>query len=105
MRGDKFPIWHRDATLIPGVGLTLLDEISLIVEPVDRTLYEIYEVIARDRIASRDVEAWPWLPLPCCWLVLSGRKTRTFSRVELLYGLPTKSNFTCTICNRYRSTL
>lgn len=28
-------------------------------EPVDRILYEIYEVIARGRIAPRDVEDWP----------------------------------------------
>lgn len=43
----------------PADGLALLDQLSRIVDPVDRSLYEAYEELARDRIASRDVEDWP----------------------------------------------
>ena len=43
----------------PADGLALLDQLSRIVEPVDRSLYEAYEGLARVRIASRDVEDWP----------------------------------------------
>jgi predicted nucleic acid-binding protein len=43
----------------PADGLALLDQLSGIVEPLDRSLYEAYEELARPRIASRDVEDWP----------------------------------------------
>ena len=43
----------------PADGLALLDQLSGIVELLDRSLYEAYEELARPRIASRDVEDWP----------------------------------------------
>ena len=45
--------------LDPTFGLSVLDQIERIVEPVDRSLYEAYEEIVRVRISSRDVEDWP----------------------------------------------
>ncbi len=42
--------------LDPTFGLSVLDQIERIVEPVDRSLYEAYEELARVRISSRDVE-------------------------------------------------
>ena len=43
----------------PAVGLLVLGQIARIVQPVDRSLYEEYEEIARERIRSRDPEDWP----------------------------------------------
>jgi predicted nucleic acid-binding protein len=40
-------------------GLLLLDHLARIVEVVDCSLYEEYETLARERIASRDEEDWP----------------------------------------------
>jgi hypothetical protein len=36
------------------IGLTVLEEIGRIVEPVDRSLYEDFENIARERVLARD---------------------------------------------------
>ena len=44
------------------VGLTILDRIVRIVEPVDRSLYEEFEEAARARISSRDPDDWPVVP-------------------------------------------
>ena len=41
------------------IGFDLLDQIALIVEAVDRSLYERYEELARARIAFRDPNDWP----------------------------------------------
>jgi len=41
------------------VALDLLDQVALIVEAVDRSLYERYEEIARARITFRDPDDWP----------------------------------------------
>ena len=46
---------HFDAA----VGFAVLDQITRIVEAVDRSLYEEYEQIARARISSRDPGDWP----------------------------------------------
>lgn len=43
----------------PEVGLSVLNEIARVVEAVDRSLYEEYEVLARARISIRDPEDWP----------------------------------------------
>ena len=40
-------------------GLFVLDQLILLVEIVDRSLYEEYESSARERMISRDVEDWP----------------------------------------------
>jgi predicted nucleic acid-binding protein len=39
--------------------LAVLDQLEKIVEAVDRSLYEVHEVAARNRMASRDIEDWP----------------------------------------------
>jgi hypothetical protein len=36
----------------PAIGLTVLDEVSHLVESVDRSLYEEYEKVARERVLS-----------------------------------------------------
>jgi predicted nucleic acid-binding protein len=79
----------------PAVGLSLLDQISRIVEPVDRTLYEAYEELARARIASRDVEDWPVVAASLLLACPIWTEDQDISGVELLHGLPTKSNCTC----------
>jgi predicted nucleic acid-binding protein len=43
----------------PAVGLSVLDQIGRMVEPVDRSLYEDYENLARERVLTRDPEDWP----------------------------------------------
>lgn len=45
--------------LDPLNALTVLDGIAGIVEIVDRSLYEDYEQLARERIQIRDPEDWP----------------------------------------------
>jgi len=42
-------------------GIAVLDQLSRIVESVDRSLYEEYESSARERMLSRDVDDWPIL--------------------------------------------
>ncbi len=79
--------------LDPTFGLSVLDQIERIVEPVDRSLYEAYEELARVRISSRDVEDWPVvataLLLDCpIWtedqdFFGSGVATWTTNRIEL----------------------
>jgi predicted nucleic acid-binding protein len=43
----------------PTAGLLVLGHLARIVEPVDLSLYEIHEQLARARISSRDSEDWP----------------------------------------------
>jgi predicted nucleic acid-binding protein len=43
----------------PGPGIQVLDQLSRLVEVVDRSLYEEYEISARERMISRDEEDWP----------------------------------------------
>src|SRR5271165_4951460 len=41
------------------LALSVLDQVSLTVEPVDRSLYEDYQEIARARVLPRDPDDWP----------------------------------------------
>jgi predicted nucleic acid-binding protein len=41
------------------IGLAVLDEVSHVVESVDRSLYEEYEKVARERVLPRDPDDWP----------------------------------------------
>lgn len=43
----------------PGPGIQVLDHLSRLVEVVDKSLYEEYEISARERMISRDEEDWP----------------------------------------------
>jgi predicted nucleic acid-binding protein len=43
----------------PSPGIVVLDQLSHLVELVDRSLYEEYETSARERMISRDEEDWP----------------------------------------------
>ena len=43
----------------PSPGVLVLDQLSRVIEVVDRSLYEEYESSARDRIIARDEEDWP----------------------------------------------
>ena len=74
-------------------ALAVLKRLELLVEPVDRELYQEHEQAARDRIRTRDLDDWPvvalaiWLGLPI-WtedqdFFGSGIATWTTDRVEL----------------------
>ncbi len=41
------------------LALAVLEEISRVVQAVDRSLYEEFESTARERIATRDPDDWP----------------------------------------------
>jgi predicted nucleic acid-binding protein len=43
----------------PGPGIWVLDHLSRLVEVVDSSLYEEYEISARERMISRDEDDWP----------------------------------------------
>lgn len=43
----------------PAPGIAVLDQLSHLVEIVDRTLYEEYESSARERMIFRDEDDWP----------------------------------------------
>lgn len=45
--------------LDPGPGIQVLNYLSRLVEVVDKSLYEEYEISARERMISRDEEDWP----------------------------------------------
>lgn len=45
--------------LDPDAGLRVLDQLTHVVEVVDRSLYEHYERTARERMRSRDIADWP----------------------------------------------
>jgi len=79
--------------LAPDSGLTVLEQISQLVLPVDGSLYADYERLARERIETRDPDDWPvvavalMLDLPI-WtedqdLFGSGVATWTTDRVEV----------------------
>ncbi|MGA2982024.1 MAG: PIN domain-containing protein [Terriglobales bacterium] len=79
--------------LEPESGLTVLEQISQLVLPVDGSLYADYERLARERIETRDPDDWPvvavalMLDLPI-WtedqdLFGSGVATWTTDRVEV----------------------
>jgi predicted nucleic acid-binding protein len=42
----------------PRPGPVVLNEIKLVVQPVDRELYQEHEQISRERIGVRDIEDW-----------------------------------------------
>ena len=41
------------------LALSVLEEVSRIVTPVDKSLFESYEELARERIQRRDPDDWP----------------------------------------------
>ena len=43
----------------PETGAAVLDQIRLLVQPVDEALYRDFEQLARERMVARDVEDWP----------------------------------------------
>ena len=43
----------------PEPGIAVLNQLSRLVEIVDRSLYEEYESSSRERMISRDVDDWP----------------------------------------------
>ena len=87
------PEISRDRRFDADLSLAILDQISRVVESVDRSLYEEHESVARGRIGLRDPEDWPvvatalLLALPI-WtedqdFFGSGMATWTTDRVEL----------------------
>jgi predicted nucleic acid-binding protein len=45
----------------PAESLEILEGLTLLIEPIDRTLYEAHEKQARARIQRRDPDDWPIL--------------------------------------------
>lgn len=43
----------------PAPGIAVLDQLSRLVEIMDRSLYEEHEYSARERMISRDLDDWP----------------------------------------------
>ncbi len=74
-------------------GLAVLNEIGLLVQPVDRELYQEHEQVARERISGRDVDDWPVVAVAILLRIPiwtedqdffgSGVATWTTNRVEL----------------------
>ena len=77
----------------PETGVAVLDQIRLLVQPVDEALYRDFGQLARERMAARDVEDWPVAAVAPMLSVLawtedrdffgSGIATWTTDRVEL----------------------
>ena len=77
----------------PETGMTVLDQIGLIVQPVDEALYRDFGQLARERVAARDAEDWPVVAVALMLSVPvwtedrdffgSGIATWTTDRVEL----------------------
>ena len=82
----------------PAVGLSVLEGIGRMVEPIDRSLYEDFENLARDRVLTRDPDDWPIVAVALIAVALlldfpiwtedqdffgSGVATWTTDRVEL----------------------
>ena len=42
----------------PETGTAVLDQVELLVQPVDEALYRDFGQLARERVAARDVEDW-----------------------------------------------
>jgi predicted nucleic acid-binding protein len=53
------PDVSRRRGLNPVAGMSVLEGIGRIVEPVDRSLYEDFERTARERVKPRDPDDWP----------------------------------------------
>jgi PIN domain len=77
----------------PETGAAVLDQIRLLVQPVDEALYRDFEQLARERMVARDVEDWPIVAVALMLKILawtedrdffgSGIATWTTDRVEL----------------------
>jgi hypothetical protein len=89
------PIVSKDREFDADLALTVLLQIGLLLEQVDRSLYEVYEREARERIGLRDPDDWPviavamLLDLPI-WtedqdFFGSGIATWTTDRIELYF--------------------
>jgi predicted nucleic acid-binding protein len=82
----------------PAVGLSVLDHVGRLVKQVDRSLYEDYENVARERVLTRDLEDWPIVAMALLldfpiWtedqdFFGSGVATWTTDRVELYLRRP-----------------
>ena len=53
------PVISNERGVDVDLGLSVLEQIGSIVEEVDRSLYEEYQSVARDRIGPRDPDDWP----------------------------------------------
>jgi len=95
---STFPIWPSGGGRDFELAQSLLEHVSRIVEPVDESLYENHEKLARERIERRDPRDWPVvavaMPLGVpVWtedqdFFGSGISTWTTDRVELYLRNP-----------------
>jgi predicted nucleic acid-binding protein len=59
MMPENTPDLSKRRGFDPAAGLSVLEKIGRIIEPVDRSLYEDYENLARERVVTRDPDDWP----------------------------------------------
>ena len=59
-RGNTSPTSsHAPPRFDVDLALSVLDQVALIVQPVDKSLYEDYQEAARARVLPRDPDDWP----------------------------------------------
>ena len=59
MRENTFPTFPRADGSMSIWRLSVLDQVALIVQPVDKSLYEDYQEAASARVFPRDPDDWP----------------------------------------------
>jgi predicted nucleic acid-binding protein len=90
---EYLPAILKSRDIDPQAGLAIVTEIKLLVQPVDRELYQEHEQAARERMSVRDIDDWPVVALAILlgipiWtedqdFFGSGVATWTTDRVEL----------------------
>jgi predicted nucleic acid-binding protein len=56
---EYIPVISASRQIDPTAGLSVLDQLSRLIETVDEGLYAEFELPARDRMRSRDLADWP----------------------------------------------
>jgi len=81
---------HRG--LNSALARSILQDVTGIIQPVDKSLYESHEKLARERIQRRDPRDWPVVAV-ALMLGLPARKIRTFSEAAFQPGQQIVSNY------------
>src|ERR1017187_7965687 len=62
----------------PETGLAVLDQMGMLVKPVDKVPYRDFEHVARERLAARDSQDWPVVAVALVLSVPAGPEDRDF---------------------------